>query len=73
MVSLSLDWLGDLSFKNSAGSPAIELRSSSPGFTSPPQALAYSPIVGSGFHSTVLHYSENSGTMKDGIFAKATK
>lgn len=27
---------------------------------------AYSPIVGSGFNSTVLHYSENSGTMKDG-------
>jgi len=27
---------------------------------------AYSPIVGSGFHSTVLHYSENSGTMKEG-------
>lgn len=27
---------------------------------------AYSPIVGSGFNSTVLHYSENSGTMKEG-------
>src|SRR5205814_9899778 len=27
---------------------------------------AYSPIVGSGFSSTVLHYSENSGTMKQG-------
>ncbi len=27
---------------------------------------AYSPIVGSGFNSTVLHYSEDSGTMKDG-------
>lgn len=30
------------------------------------EAPAYSPIVGSGFNSTVLHYSENSGTMKDG-------
>ncbi len=27
---------------------------------------AYSPIVGSGFNSTVLHYSDDSGTMKDG-------
>jgi len=27
---------------------------------------AYAPIVGSGFNSTVLHYSEDSGTMKDG-------
>jgi len=27
---------------------------------------AYSPIVGSGFNSTVLHYAENSGTMKQG-------
>ncbi len=27
---------------------------------------AYAPIVGSGFYSTVLHYSEDSGTMKDG-------
>jgi Xaa-Pro aminopeptidase len=27
---------------------------------------AYSPIVGSGFDSTVLHYSEDSGTLKDG-------
>jgi Xaa-Pro aminopeptidase len=27
---------------------------------------AYAPIVGSGFYSTVLHYSDNSGTMKDG-------
>lgn len=27
---------------------------------------AYSPIVGSGFNSTVLHYAENSGTMKKG-------
>jgi Xaa-Pro aminopeptidase len=27
---------------------------------------AYSPIVGSGFNSTVLHYSEDSGTIQDG-------
>jgi Xaa-Pro aminopeptidase len=27
---------------------------------------AYSPIVGSGFYSTVLHYSEDSATMKAG-------
>ena len=27
---------------------------------------AYAPIVGSGFSSTVLHYSADSGTMKDG-------
>ncbi|HKO56485.1 MAG TPA: Xaa-Pro aminopeptidase [Thermoanaerobaculia bacterium] len=30
------------------------------------EAPAYSPIVGSGFNSTVLHYAENSGTMRDG-------
>ena len=27
---------------------------------------AYSPIVGSGFNSTVLHYSDDSGTMQSG-------
>jgi Xaa-Pro aminopeptidase len=27
---------------------------------------AYAPIVGSGFYSTVLHYSQNSNTIKDG-------
>jgi Xaa-Pro aminopeptidase len=27
---------------------------------------AYAPIVGSGFYSTVLHYSDDSGTMKSG-------
>jgi len=27
---------------------------------------AYAPIVGSGFYSTVLHYSENVNTIKDG-------
>ena len=30
---------------------------------------AYAPIVGSGFASTVLHYSEDSGTMKAGDVA----
>jgi len=30
------------------------------------EEAAYSPIVGSGFNSTVLHYSENSGKMKEG-------
>lgn len=38
---LSLDWLGALQFRNSEGSPAIELHSSTPGVTSPTQALAY--------------------------------
>jgi putative redox protein len=32
-------------FKNSAGSPAIDLHSSSPGITSPPQALAYATMA----------------------------
>jgi putative redox protein len=41
MYSLSLDWIGDLKFKNSAHSPEIELHSSTPGVTSPTQALAY--------------------------------
>jgi Xaa-Pro aminopeptidase len=27
---------------------------------------AYAPVVGSGFYSTVLHYSDDSGTMKSG-------
>ena len=27
---------------------------------------SYAPIVGSGYNSTVLHYSEDSGTLKDG-------
>ncbi len=27
---------------------------------------AYAPIVGSGYNGTVLHYSEDSGTLKDG-------
>ena len=41
MVTLSLDWQGDLKFENSEGSPEIRLHSSTPGVTSPPQALAY--------------------------------
>ena len=44
-VSLSVDWQGGLRFKNSDGSPAIELDSSAPGITSPPQALAYAVLV----------------------------
>lgn len=41
MMKLSLDWHGDMKFSSSPGSPAIELHSSTPGVTSPPQALAY--------------------------------
>ena len=41
MVKLSLDWKGEMKFHSSAGSPAIELHSSTPGVASPPQALAY--------------------------------
>jgi putative redox protein len=45
MISLSLDWHGDLKFANSPGSPAIELHSSTPGVSSPPQALAYAVMA----------------------------
>ena len=45
MVTLSLDWLGDLKFQSSKGSPAISLHSSTPGVTSPPQALAYAVMA----------------------------
>jgi putative redox protein len=45
MTSLSLDWTGDLTFKSSVGSPAIELHSSTPGLTSPTQALAYAVMA----------------------------
>jgi putative redox protein len=45
MVSLSLDWAGELTFRNSVGSPAIDLHSSTPGVTSPPQALAYAVMA----------------------------
>lgn len=44
-VSLSLDWKGDMKFSNGAGSPAIELHSSTPGVSSPPQALAYAVMA----------------------------
>jgi len=44
-VNLSLEWQGDLKFANSAGSPAIELHSSTPGVASPPQALAYAVMA----------------------------
>lgn len=40
-MHLTLEWQGDMTFTNAAGSPAIELQSSSPGVTSPPEALAY--------------------------------
>lgn len=45
MTTLSLDWLGELHFKNSAGSPAIDLQSSNPDVASPPQALAYATMA----------------------------
>jgi putative redox protein len=45
MVTLSLDWKGGLKFKSSEGSPAIELHSSTPGVSSPPQALAYAVMA----------------------------
>jgi uncharacterized OsmC-like protein len=45
MTTLSIDWIGDLKFKNSDGNPQIELHSSTPGVTSPMQALAYSVMA----------------------------
>jgi putative redox protein len=45
MARLSLDWQGDLAFGNSPGSPSIELHSSTPGVTSPTQALAYAVMA----------------------------
>jgi putative redox protein len=45
IVSLSLDWAGDLSFTNSPGNPAITLQSSNPEVASPPQALAYAVMA----------------------------
>lgn len=44
-VSVSLDWQGDLRFRNSEGSPAIELDSSDPVVSSPPQAFAYATMA----------------------------
>jgi putative redox protein len=45
MTTLSVDWLGDLTFRNSAGFPAIELQSSNRAIASPPQALAYATMA----------------------------
>ena len=45
MVSLSLDWKGDLKFANSPGSPEIELHSSTHGVTSPVTALGYAVMA----------------------------
>jgi uncharacterized OsmC-like protein len=44
-ISLSLDWGGDLRFRNSWNSPGIELHSGTQGITSPPQALAYAVMA----------------------------
>jgi putative redox protein len=44
-VSVSLDWQGDLRFSNSEGSPAIQLDSSDPAVSSPPQAFAYATMA----------------------------
>jgi len=40
-----MDWIGDLNFRNGAGSPPIELHSSTPGHVSPTQALAYAAMA----------------------------
>jgi len=45
VVALALDWAGEMQFKSSPGQPAIELHSSTPGITSPPQALAYAVMA----------------------------
>ena len=44
-MRLALDWAGGLQFASSPGSPAIELHSSTPGVTSPPEALAYAVMA----------------------------
>lgn len=44
MVSVTLEWAGDLTFRNAEGSPSIELHSSTKGIPSPPEALAYAVI-----------------------------
>ena len=41
MKPIALEWQGEMKFRNQPGSPAIELHSSTPGVTSPPEALAY--------------------------------
>lgn len=45
MVSLALDWTGDLTFGNAPDNPAIELHSSTKGKPSPPEALAYAVMA----------------------------
>jgi putative redox protein len=44
-AALSLEWDGELRFKSGADSPPIELHSSTPGVTSPTQALAYAAMA----------------------------
>ena len=43
-MHLTLEWQGGMKFENAAGSPAIQLQSSMPGVTSPPEALAYAAM-----------------------------
>ena len=45
MAGLTLSWQGDLKFASAAGSPAMALDSSTPGVTSPTQALGYSVMA----------------------------
>lgn len=45
MSRLTLDWIGDLQFRNGEGSPPIELHSSTKHVTSPTQALAYAVMA----------------------------
>jgi putative redox protein len=45
MSTLKLTWQGLLKFANEEGSPAIELHSSTPGITSPTQALGYAVMA----------------------------
>ena len=45
MPTLTLTWQGALTFTGGPGSPPIELHSSTPGVTSPTQALAYSVMA----------------------------
>jgi putative redox protein len=68
MVNLSLDWRGDLSFANGDGSPAIELASSVPGVTSPPQALAYAVMACMAMD--VVHVIKKRKSRLDGLRVK---
>ena len=43
-MQLTLEWQGGMKFENATGSPAIQLQSSMPGVTSPPEALAYAAM-----------------------------